>query len=242
VRAPADGYALLVCGSWDAIYTTLYDNLSYNFARDISPVASISRGPNVLVVHPSFPAKTLPEFIKFAKINPGKINFASSGVGTTAHMAAELFNVMAGVNLVHVPYKGLGVALTDLMSGQVQVVFSTMPPALELVRAGKLRALGVTSATRSEALPDLPPIGDFLPGYESSLLTGIGVPKNTPAVIVERLNKEINAALTDETLKSRLADLGNVPVATTPSDFAKLLASETEKWTKVIKVAGIKAE
>ncbi len=242
VRAPPDGYTLLLYGSPDAINATLYDKLNFNFIRDIAPVASIARGPNVLVVHPSFPAKTIPEFITHAKANPGKVNFASAGVGSVAHMAGELFKAMAGVNLVHVPYRGQAAALTDLIAGQVQVDFATMPPSLELIRAGKLRALAVTSTTRSEALPDLPTIADFLPGYEASVTTALGAPKNTRAEIVERLNKEINAALADPGMKARLADLGNVPMPMTSADFGKLIAEETEKWGKVIRAANIKPE
>ena len=207
VHAAPDGYTLLACGSADAVNATMYDKLSYNFIRDIAPVASISRGPLVLVVHPSFPAKTVPEFIAYTKANPGKVAFGSAGVGTVAHMGGELFMAMAGVNMVHVPYRGLAPALTDLLSGQVQAIFSTTPPAIAHIGAGKLRALAVTSAVRSEALPDLPTIGDFLPGYEATL---------------------------------RLADLGNDPVAMTPTDFGKVLADETEKWGKVIRTANIK--
>jgi tripartite-type tricarboxylate transporter receptor subunit TctC len=242
VRAPPDGYTLLLCGSPDAINATLYDKLSFNFIRDIAPIASIARGPNVLVVHPSFPAKTIPEFIAHAKANPGKVDFASAGIGSVSHMAGELFMAMAGVNMVHVPYRGLAPALTDLLGGQVQAIFSTTPPSIENVRAGKLRALAVTSAVRSEALPDLTTIGDFLPGYEATLLTGLGAPKTTRTEIIERLNKEINAALADPGMKARLADLGNVPVPMTSADFGKLIADETEKWGKVIRTANIKPE
>jgi tripartite-type tricarboxylate transporter receptor subunit TctC len=242
VRSPADGYTLLLCGSPDAINATLYDKLSFNFIRDIAPIASIASGPNVLVVHPSFPAKTVPELITFAKANPGRVNYASAGIGSVTHMAGELFKAMAGVDLVHVPYRSMAPALTDLIGGQVQVIFSTMPPSIELVRTGKLRALAVTSAIRSEALPDLPTIGDFLPGYEASLTTGLGTPKNTRAEIIERLNKEIKAALADPGMKARLADLGNVPVPMTPAGFGKLIVDETEKWGKVIRAANIKPE
>jgi tripartite-type tricarboxylate transporter receptor subunit TctC len=238
-RAVPDGYTLLNCGSWDSINATLYKKLSFNFIRDIMPVASISRGPNVLVVHPSFPATTIRDFIAYAKTNPGKVNFASAGIGTTAHMAGELFKAMAGINLVHVPYKGLAPAMNDLLGGQIQAVFSTMPPAIALIRSGSLRGLAVTSTARSDALPDLPTVGDFLPGYESSLLTGLGAPKDTPREIVEKLNAEINAAVADPAIKARLADLGNVPVPTTPSGFGELLAEEFEKWGKVIRTAGI---
>jgi tripartite-type tricarboxylate transporter receptor subunit TctC len=240
VRAPADGYTLLLCGSPDAINATLYEKLSFNFIRDIAPVASIARGPNVLVIHPSFPAKTIPELIAHAKANPGKVNFASAGVGSVSHMAGELFKAMAGVNLVHVPYRGQPAALTDLIAGQVQVDFATMPPSLELIRAGKLRGLAVTSTTRSEALPDLPTIGDVLPGYEAIQVAALGAPRSTPAVIIERLNKEINAALADPGIKARLADLGNEPMPLTAAGFGKFIADETEKWGNVIRAAGIK--
>jgi tripartite-type tricarboxylate transporter receptor subunit TctC len=242
VRAAPDGYTLLLCGSPDAISTTLYDKLNFNFIRDITPITSIARGPNVLVVHPSFPARTIPQFIAHAKANPGKIDFASAGVGSVSHMAGELFNAMARVSLVHVPYRGLAPALTDLIGGQVQAIFSTMPPAIEYVRAGKLRALAVTSAMPSEAVPELPTISDFLPGYEAILLAGLGAPKNTQAEIVERLNKDVNAALAEPAMKARLADLGTVPMLMASADFAKLMVEETHKWGKVIRAANIKAE
>jgi tripartite-type tricarboxylate transporter receptor subunit TctC len=240
VRAPADGYTLLACGSWDATNSSLYDKLSYNFLRDVAPVASISRAPNVLVVHPSFPAKTVPEFIAYAKASPGKVTYASAGIGTVAHMAGELFMTMAGVNLLHVPYRGLAPAVTDLLGGQVQSIFSTMPPAISNIRASKLRALAVTSTTRSDALPGLTTVSEFLPGYEATLLSGVSAPRNTPADIVERLNKEINAGLADPALKTKLAELGNDTLPMTPADFGKLLADETEKWGKVIRAANIK--
>ena len=242
VRAPPDGYTLLLCGSPDAFNATIYDKLNFNFIRDIAPIASVARGPLVLVVHPSFPAKTISEFIAYAKASPGKVNFGSTGIGTVAHMAGELFMAMAGVNLVHVPYRGLAPALTDLLGGQLQAIFSTMPPSIAQIKAGKLRALAVTSAVRSEALPDLPTIGDFLPGYDATLLSGLGAPKNVPAEIVDRLNKEINAALGDPGMKARLADLGSEPLSMVSADFGKLLAAETEKWAKVVKFAGIKPE
>jgi tripartite-type tricarboxylate transporter receptor subunit TctC len=240
VRAPADGYTLLLCGSPDAINATLYDKLSFTFIRDIAPVAGIARGPNVLVVHPSFPARTVSEFIAHAKANPGKIDFGSAGIGSVSHMAGELFKAMASVNLVHVPYRGLAPAITDLIGGQVQAIFATMPPSIELVKTGKLRALAVTSTVRSQALPDLPTIGEVLPGYEAIFVAGLGAPRNTPAEIVERLNREINAALADPEVKARLADLGNEPMPMTPAGFGKFIADETEKWGKVIRAANIK--
>ena len=241
-RAPADGHTLLLCGSPDAIHPALYDKLNYNFIRDIAPVANIAYGPLVLVVHPSFPAKTVPEFIAYAKANPGKISFGSAGIGSVAHMAPELFMAMAGIRMVHVPYRGLAPALTDLIGGQVQAIFSTMPPSIANIRAGKLNALAVTSKVRSEVLPDLPTVGEFLPGYEATLIQGLGAPKNVPAEIVDRLNKEVNAGLADAGLKAQLANLGMVPAPMTAADFAKLIAIETEKWSEVIRAANIKAE
>jgi tripartite-type tricarboxylate transporter receptor subunit TctC len=240
VRAPADGYTLLYCGNADAVSAGMYDKLSYNFLRDIAPVASMARGPLVLVVNPSFPTRTVPEFIAYAKRNPGKVAFASAGVGSVAHVAGELFMAMADVRLVHVPYRGLGPAMSDLLGGQVQAIFSTMPPAIAHVKAGRLRALAVTSTTRSEALPDLPAIADFLPGYEAILLNGIGAPRNTPADVIEKLNKEISAIVTDPGMRARLADLGNQPLAMTPAEFGKLLADETEKWGNLIRTAHLK--
>jgi tripartite-type tricarboxylate transporter receptor subunit TctC len=242
VRAPPDGYTLLFCGSPDAFNATLYDKLSFNFVGDIAPVASISRGPLALVVHPSFPAMTIPQFIAYTKANPAKVDFASAGIGTVAHMAGELFMAIAGVKLVHVPYRGLGQAMTDLLGGQVQAIFSTMPPAVAHIKAGRLRALAVTSAMRSPVLPDLPTIGEFLPGYEATLLSGLGAPKNVPAGIIDRLNKESNAALADPGIKTRLADLGSAPLALAPADFGELLAAEAEKWAKVIRTANLKPE
>jgi tripartite-type tricarboxylate transporter receptor subunit TctC len=241
VRSPADGYTLLLAGSNDAINTKLYDNLSYNFIRDIEPIAALIRVPNVMVVNPSVPAATVPEFIAYAKANPGKINMASVGTGTVPHVAGELFNIMAGVNLVHVPYRGPA-ALNDLIGGQVQVMFPPIDISVEHIRTGKLRALAVTSAKRSEILPDVPTLGEFLPGFEASVFLGIGAPKSTPAAIVGRLNKEINAALADPNLKARYADLGAIVLGGSPADFGKLIAEDAEKWGKVIRVANIKAE
>jgi tripartite-type tricarboxylate transporter receptor subunit TctC len=242
VKAPPDGYTLLLVGTFNAVNTTLYEKLNFNFIRDIAPVAGISRVPNVMAVHPSFPAKTVPEFIAYAKANPGKINMASAGNGASEHVLGELFKLMAGVDLVHVPYRGAGPALSDLLGGQVQVMFGTMPASIQYIRAGNLRALAVTTALRSEALPDLPTVGDFLPGYEASTWYGVGVPKNTPTEIVQKLNKEINAALADPKLKARLADLGAEPMQMTPAEFEKFVADETEKWGKVVRAANIKAE
>jgi tripartite-type tricarboxylate transporter receptor subunit TctC len=242
VRAPADGYTLLLATPSSAINATLFEKLSYNFLRDIAPVAGIMRVPNVMVVHPSVPAKTVPEFIVYAKANPGKINVESTGAGTSNHLAGELFKLMTGVDMVHIQYRGSGPALTDLLAGQVQVGFDTMPGSIEYIRAGRLRALAVGTLVRSEALPDIPTVNEFVPGYESSGYFGLGVPKNTPLAIVERLNGEINAGLADSTLKARLADLGAMTLAGSPADFGKLIADETEKWGKVIRALNIKAE
>jgi tripartite-type tricarboxylate transporter receptor subunit TctC len=242
VRSPPDGYTLLAVDITPAINATLYDNLSFNFIRDIAPVATIDRVANVVVVHPSLPAKTIPEFIAYAKANPGKINMASAGSGSGIHVSGELFKMMTGISMVHVPYRGTGPALSDLLGGQVQVMFATMPAALEYIKTGKLRALAVTTATRSDALPDLPTVGDFVPGYEANTPHGIGAPKNTPNEIVERLNKEINAALTDTKIKARFADLGAAPLVGSPADFGKLIADETEKWAKVVRAANLKPD
>jgi tripartite-type tricarboxylate transporter receptor subunit TctC len=238
VHAPPDGYTLLLVGSSSAINATLYEKL--NFMRDIAPVASISRESNVMVVHPSFPAKTVPEFIAYAKANPGKINMASGGNGTVAHVAGELFKMMTGVNMVHVPYRGNALALTDLLGGQVQVSFGSMSSAIEYIRAGQLRPLAVTTATRS-TLPDISTVGEFVPSYEASAWYGIGVRRNTPAEIIDKLNKEINAGLADLKMKTRIAELGGVPMSMTPAEFGKHIADETEKWGKVIRAANIKA-
>ena len=242
VRAPADGYTLLMVGTAQAINATLYDKLNFNFIRDVAPVGGVIRGSLVVVVHPSFPAKTVPEFIAYARAHPRKVNMASAGNGSPPHVSGELFKMMAGVDMVHVPYRGGGPALTDLLSGQVQVYFPTTVGSIEYIRAGKLRALAVTSARRSEVLPDLPTVGEFVPGYEASFWYGVGVPKNTPAEIVHQLNKEINAALSDPKMLARLSELEASPIAGSPADFGKLIAEETEKWGKVVKFAGIKAD
>jgi tripartite-type tricarboxylate transporter receptor subunit TctC len=242
VRAPPDGYTLLTVGAPAAINATLYDKLNFNFIRDIAPVASIIREPLVMVVNPSVPAKTVPEFIAYAKANPGKLNMASVGNGSSPHVAGELFKMMTGVNMVHVGYRSSGPALIDLFGGQVQVMFNGAGSAIEYIRAGKLRALAVTTATRSEALPEVPTVGEFVPGYEASAFFGIGAPKNTPAEIVEKLNKEINAGLVDTQLKARIAELGSTVITGSPIDFAKLIADETEKWGKVVKFSGAKPD
>ena len=240
VRAPPDGYTLLTVGAPAAINATLYyDKLNFNFIRDIAPVAGIMRGPLVMLVNPSFPAKTVPEFIAYAKANPGKINMASGGNGTTPHVTGELFKMMTGVDMVHVPYRGAGPAITDLLGGQVQVLFDN---PIEHIRAGRLRALAVTTTTRSEALPDIPTLGEFVPGYDASGWFGIGAPKDTPVQIIDRLNREINACLADPRMKARLTDLGGIVLSGSPADFGKHIAEETEKWAKVIKFAGIKPE
>jgi tripartite-type tricarboxylate transporter receptor subunit TctC len=242
VRAPPDGYTLLLVNTASAINATLYEHLSFNFIRDIAPVAGIIRVPNVMLVNPSVPAKTVPEFIAYAKANPGKVNFASPGIGTSPHMAGELFKFMAGVDMVHVPYRGEAPALTDLLGGQVQVMFATATASIEHIRAGTVRALAVSTATRSNALPDLPTVGSFVPGYEASAFFGVGAPRNTPAEIVAKLNKEINAGLADPKVGERLANLGGTVLAGSPADFGKLIAEETEKWGKVVKFAGLKVE
>ena len=229
-------------GSSSAINATFYDKLPFNLIRDISPVAGINRVPYVIVLNPSVPAKSVPEFITYAKANPGKINMASSGNGSVQHVSGELFKIMTGISLVHVPYRGAAPALTDLISGQVQVMFDAVSSSIEYIRAGKLRALAMTTATRSDALPDLPTISDFVPGYETSSWSGIGAPKNTPVEIVDKLNKEINAALADPKIKARLADLGSVPMPLSSADFGNLISESVEKWGKVIRTANIKAE
>jgi tripartite-type tricarboxylate transporter receptor subunit TctC len=242
VRAPADGYTLLLGGAVNAVNATLYENLKFDFMRDIAPIAGIIRFPNLMEVNPSFPAKTVPEFISYAKANPGKVTFASTGIGTTQHLSGELFKMMTDINMVHVAYRGAPPALTDLISGQVQVMFGPLPASIELIRAGKLRPLAVTTTTRSEALPNIPTVGEFVPGYEASGWNGVGAPKKTPVEIVDKLNKEINAGLADPNIKARLADLGGTPLAGSPIDFGKLVADETEKWAKVVKFSGARAE
>jgi len=242
VRAAPDGYTLFLVAPANAINATLYDKLNYNFIRDIAPVAGLIRFPNVVVVHPSVPAKTIPEFIAYAKANPGKLNMASSGNGSTIHMSGELFKMLTGVNLVHVPYRGGAPALTDLLGGQVQVMFDNLPTSAEYVKSGKLRGLAVTSTARSEVLPDLPTVNEFVPGYEASAWYGIGVPKETPAEIIDKLNKVINAILADPASKARFSELGASLLPCSPVDFGKFVAQETEKWAKVVKFCGAKAD
>jgi tripartite-type tricarboxylate transporter receptor subunit TctC len=242
VRAPPDGYTLLLVAPANAINATLYDKLNFDSLRDLAPVAGIIRFPNVVVVNPSLPIKTIPELIAYAKANPGKLNMASSGNGSTIHMSGELFKMITGINMVHVPYRGGAPALTDLISGQVHVMFDNIPTSAEHVRAGRLRGLAVTSAARSDVLPELPTVADFVPGYEASAWYGLGAPKGTPAEIVEKVNKEINAILADATPKARFAELGASLLPGSPADFGKLLADETEKWGKVVKFAGVKPD
>jgi len=242
VKAPQDGYTLLLVFSSNAINATLYEKLNFNFLRDIAPVAGIIRLPLVMLANPSVPAKTLPEFITYAKANPGKINMASGGNGTPSHVAGELFKMMAGVNMVHVPYRGSAPALTDLLGGQVQIFLVNLVPSLQYISAGKLRALAITAATRTEVLPDLPTVGEFVQGYEASSWYGVGAPKGTPADIIDKLNKEINAGLADPKIKTRLADLGGTVLSGSPADFGKLIVDETEKWAKVIRAANIKLQ
>jgi tripartite-type tricarboxylate transporter receptor subunit TctC len=242
VRAPPDGYTLLFVAATSAINATLYEKLNFNFIRDIAPVAGIVSLPDVMVVNPLVPAKTVPEFIAYAKSNPGKVNMASTGVGTSVHLSGELFKMMTGVDMLHVPYRGAGPALTDLLGGQVQVMFGTMPSSIEYVRTGRLRALAVTTATRSQALPEVPTVGEFVPGYEVSTWYGVGAPIGSPAEVIDKINKEINAGLADPQLNARLGDLGGIALPGSPADFGKLIADETEKWAKVIKSVGIKAE
>ena len=240
VRAAADGYTLLQIGAYNVVNAALYDNLNFSFIRDITPIASFITVPLVMEVHPSFPAKTVPEFIAYAKSNPGKVNMASSGIGATPHVAGELFKMMAGVDLVHVPYRGSAPALTDLLGGQVQVMFDFIPSSVEHIRSGKLRALGVTSTSRLAALPDTATISEFVPGYEAGGFFGLGAPKNISVEIVDAINKETNTILMDEKVKARLADMGGTILAGSPADFGKLIAVESEKWAKVVKFSGAK--
>jgi tripartite-type tricarboxylate transporter receptor subunit TctC len=242
VNAPPDGYTLLLVGASSAINATLYEKLNFNFLRDIKPISGIMSIPFIMAVNPSFPPKTVSEFIAYARANPGKVNMASGGNGTAGHLSGELFKLLAGLNMVHVPYRGEAPALTDMLAGHVQAMFGTMPASIEHVRAGKLRPLAVTSGRRSELLPDLPTVGDFVPGYETSAWQGVGAPKNTPVEIIDRLNKEINAGLADPKIKARVADMGGTVLAGSPADFGKLIADETEKWGKVVKFSGAKPD
>jgi tripartite-type tricarboxylate transporter receptor subunit TctC len=242
VKAAPDGYTLLLFDASPAINATLYDKLSFNFIRDIAPVSGIMRFPLIVALNPSFPAKNVLEFIAYAKGNPGKVNMASAGNGTAQHVAGELFKMMTGVDMVHVPYRGQAPALTDLIGGQVQVMFAAMPSSIEYIRAGKLRPLAVTTATRSEALPDIPTVGEFVPGYEASGVNNIGAPKNTPAEIIDKLNKEVNAGLADSRMKAHFADLGVTAFAGSPAELAKFMTEETEKWGKVVKFSGAKPD
>jgi len=242
VKSPPDGYTLLVVSTSAAVSATFYHNLNFNLIRDIAPVAVISRVPLVMVVTPSVPAHTVPEFIAYAKVNPGKINMASVGNGTTPHMAGELFKMMAGVDMLHVPYRGAAPALTDLLGGRAQVMFEGMPSLVEHIRVGRLRPLAVTPATRSPVLPDVPTVGEFLPGYEASVWFGVGAPKATPVEIIDRLNVEINAGLADPKLKARLGEQGGTVLAISPAEFGKLIAEDTEKWGKVVKFSGARQD
>jgi tripartite-type tricarboxylate transporter receptor subunit TctC len=242
VNAPPDGYTLLMTGPNNAVNATLYDNLNFNFVRDIAPVAGIMRVPLVMEVNLSVPARTVPEFIAYAKANPGKINMASAGNGTAVHVSGELFKMMTGIDMLHVPYRGTPLAMTDLFGGRVQVIFDNMPGSIGYIRAGKLRPLAVTTATRSDLLPEVPAVGEFVPGYEASAWYGVGAPRNTPAAVITRLNREINAALVDPATKARLIDIGGTTLPGSPADLQKLIAQETEKWAKVVRFSGAKPD
>jgi tripartite-type tricarboxylate transporter receptor subunit TctC len=241
-RAQPDGYTLLLTGSTDTINATVYDNLRFNYIRDIAPVAGIARAPNLMVVHPAIPARTIPEFIAYAKVNPGKINMASAGTATPSHVSGELFKMMAGINMLHVPYRGGGLALVDLLAGQVQVFFSSIPSSIGYVKAGELNALGVTTVSRSTALPNVPSISEFLPDYDASGLIGLGAPKNTPIGVIEELNKQVNASFNDSDVNARLVELGAMALPGSAADFGRVMADDIEKWAKVIKSAGIKPD
>jgi tripartite-type tricarboxylate transporter receptor subunit TctC len=242
IRSPADGYTLFLVSAANAINATLYQKLNFNFIRDMAPVAGIARVPQVMEVHPSVPAKTVAEFIAYAKANPGKLNMASAGIGSVQQVGGELFKMMSGVNMLHVAYKGAGPAMIDLLAGQVQVMFDTMPSSIQQIKGGKLRALAVTTTSRSEALPELPTVADVVPGYESSQWYGLTAPRETPAEVIDKLNKEVNGALADPKFKMRLAEIGGTPLAGSPADFGKLIAEDTEKWSKVVKFSGAKVE
>ena len=242
VRSPADGYTLLLTSLANATNATLYDKLNFNFIQDIVPIAGIVRVPNVMLVNPALPVNSVPEFIDYARANPGRVNMGSGGTGGPVHMVGALFNILAGLKMQHVPYRGEALALIDLLGGQAQLVFGSIPASIQYIRAGKLRALAVTTATRAQALPDLPTVGDFVPGYEASTWYGIGAPRNTPTEIIERLNTVINAGLRDQALRARLAELGGTPIGGPPADLGKLVADDTEKWGKVIRVANMKPE
>jgi tripartite-type tricarboxylate transporter receptor subunit TctC len=242
VNAPPDGHTLLLVSPPNFVNATLYEKLNYNFIRDIAPIAALIRVPNVMEVHPSVPAKTVPEFVAYAKANPDKLNMASGGNGTSIHVAGELFKMMTGVKMLHVPYRGVGASYPDLIAGHVQIMFDSMPGSIEFIRTGRLRALAVTTATRSPALPDLPTVGDFVPGYEASAVHGVGAPPNTPAEIIEKLNRAINAILAEPAIKARLVDMGATLLPGSPAEFGKLIADETEKWAKVVKFSGAKPD
>ena len=242
IRAPADGYTLLLAGAVNAVNATLYDKLSFNFARDVAPIAGAVQFPNVMTVSASFPATSVPEFIAYAKANPGRLNHGSSGNGTTQHLAGELFKRAAGVSFVHLPYRGASQALTDMLGGQVQILFEGLPASIPHIKSGRLRALAITTAARSDALPDIPAMAEFLPGYEASGWNGFCAPRNTPAAVVDVLNAAINESLADARVKARFADIGAMPLGGSPDDFAKLIVRETEKWAQVIRAANIKAD